>query len=144
MFGLELAKNYHTTTRLAWLLHDAHEAITGDVPTDVKGDDLRALQSELDDRIYGAFFPDYDRDDVLWWVKETDQRCLRAEALVLKGVEIGGTPRTDDVALLKSLLYRPLAGSYPKPGTLGVPPLAERQEEHPLVEAYIARMIELM
>jgi hypothetical protein len=34
------------------LLHDAHEAITGDVPRGWKTDDLRTYQHELDQRIY--------------------------------------------------------------------------------------------
>src|SRR5689334_18815131 len=52
----------------AWLLHDAHEALTGDVPTDIKGDDLRRTQEELDRRIYAAFMPTRDmrKDHVMY------------------------------------------------------------------------------
>lgn len=45
------ADRQDASLRLAALLHDAHEAITGDVPTTWKTDDLRARQDALDDRI---------------------------------------------------------------------------------------------
>jgi 5'-deoxynucleotidase YfbR-like HD superfamily hydrolase len=36
---------------LALLLHDAHEALTGDIPTSLKKDDMRDVQASLDERI---------------------------------------------------------------------------------------------
>jgi len=37
-----------------WGLHDAHEAMTSDVPTTFKTDELRAIQRTLDRRLYRA------------------------------------------------------------------------------------------
>jgi hypothetical protein len=36
------------------ILHDAHEAITGDIPQPWKTDDMRALQQNLDYRIWSS------------------------------------------------------------------------------------------
>ncbi len=136
--------------RLSWLLHDAHEAITGDIPTDFKGEALRLEQSALDDHIYQAFSP---LTEPAWWslsVKDLDKRCLLAEAYVV------GPPRSDDnlmafgwteydakqlgedAAVLGLGLSR---GKY-----LGIPPVAypHSPTEHPGVVEYLVRMMELM
>lgn len=151
MFGLYLIEadpfSYRYDKRW-WLLHDAHESMTGDVPTDLKGEELRSLQNSLDARIFGAFYPWHEgTEEHEARIKELDNRCLRAEARVLKnGANIGGAPREEDVALLQSKLANPLWGgpNEIRPPLLGVPPQMERQEDHPLVRQYVSRMIELM
>lgn len=71
--------------RLAMLLHDAHEAITSDVPTDVKPDELRETQKLIDVGIITQYFPPGPR---IWSgmhdrIKEYDRRALYAEARVV-------------------------------------------------------------
>lgn len=75
--------------RLACLLHDAHEAITGDVPSPLKVPQIKVLQGKLDDRIYRAHFP----WPVAYWdtplVHEVDYRALLAEAVTVGPPGIG-------------------------------------------------------
>ncbi len=64
-------------------LHDAHEAMTADVPTTFKTGDLRAIQRKLDARLYvalGLYSPTWAEKDV---VKELDEDMLLAEAYTL-------------------------------------------------------------
>lgn len=139
MFGLSLIEGsgfeYPYDVRW-WLLHDAHESMTGDVPTDLKTADLRAIQEDLDARIFGAFYPDFVKTSLSEArVKELDSRCLRAEARVLKNnANIGGPPEEGDVAVLQTFLGK----------TLGRPPFWKDQHLHPLVRQYVSRLIELM
>lgn len=72
--------------QLAVLMHDAHEAMTGDVPTPFKDDKLREIQRVLDRKISSlvclnqcdCLFTDHDA-----LIKMYDLRALRAEALVI-------------------------------------------------------------
>lgn len=70
---------------LALLLHDAHEAMTGDIPSDVKSNDMRAMQKGMDIAIIAEHFP---LGEDAWaelkpFVKEYDRRALHAEAWLL-------------------------------------------------------------
>lgn len=67
--------------RVALLLHDAHEALTGDVPTPLKTPDFKAMQDQLDERIYGAYLPDGYRYPKV--VKMVDRHAMLAEARAL-------------------------------------------------------------
>lgn len=75
--------------RLAVMLHDAHEALTGDVPSPMKkATDVDVLQGSLDHRIYDAYFPGGYRG--FWYgellrerVHYIDGRALCAEAVVV-------------------------------------------------------------
>lgn len=73
--------------RLAALLHDAHECVTGDVPTGFKPHDLRITQRLIDQRIFDTFFARYGGYAGFRQVKETvaalDARALAAEAQVV-------------------------------------------------------------
>lgn len=114
--------------RLATLLHDAHEAATGDVPTHFKTADLRALQDMLDARIMGKYLPAgfAQYEAYRETIRGYDHRALLAEAFVVgprrlqsfADVEhfFGDVPRTDDAAMLWHAL---------ECGDLGMPPLAE-------------------
>lgn len=83
--GEALAPAGRSSDRLALLclLHDAHEAITGDVPAFFKSKELSAWQEEIDERLFKAFG--------LWpisleeheFIKKVDNIALRAEANVL-------------------------------------------------------------
>lgn len=65
------------------LLHDAHEAMTGDIPTSFKTPDMKALQSRLDERIYLSLGLDLPNVDERAIIKEIDKRMLLAEARVV-------------------------------------------------------------
>lgn len=131
--------------RLAALLHDAHEAITADVPTTWKNGAFKLQQGCLDVRIMEAYFPGgigayHETQDV---VKRIDRRALVAEARVVgppvsadRILDAFGITETvlDDVELLHDLLL----------GSLGLAPhIQDPQAEHPAVKAFLRRYIEL-
>lgn len=71
------------TRELHFALHDAHEAMTSDVPTTFKTDDLRAIQRRLDSRLYvslGLYQPDWREEE---FVHLLDSEMLLAEAAVV-------------------------------------------------------------
>lgn len=107
--------------QLAVLLHDAHESLTGDVPTGFKTDDLRDLQKGfLDTLIAEAHFPGgYDaftRTDVREAIAEYDARALVAEAIEIGPPNfrkyspetfaqlMGREPKSSDVLRLRELV----------------------------------------
>jgi hypothetical protein len=67
------------------LLHDAHEALTGDISTHFKTDDMRRLQEQLDRRILAQWFPGgYSRYlSYREQVKHWDRVALLSEAAVV-------------------------------------------------------------
>lgn len=70
-------------TTLHALLHDAHEMMTGDIPTTFKTDDMKRLQKRLDVRIYqglGIMPPSIEQQAI---VKLADREALLAEARVV-------------------------------------------------------------
>lgn len=143
--------------RIALLLHDAHECITADVPTDVKTESFRDQQKVLDVVIHDAFFPRgrsnyvsqlYDSD-----VRRYDRRALCAEAQVVgppaemsRILEVFGIcdETESDVVYLQGMLGLP--PWYPNGGLpwVGLAPWALDQNEHPSVQEYIKRMTELL
>lgn len=138
--------------RLAVLLHDAHEAITGDVPTTFKGVELKHEQERLDIEIGIAFYPArsgsplFSSPDVKEWVRRIDRRALAAEARVV-GPPVaperilhafGVTDDTsDDIDLLEAKLRY-------NADWFGVPPQVDSQNTHPGVQEYLRRVLELM
>lgn len=109
LFAAELAARDGESDRtvLAVLLHDAHEALTGDIPTSLKTEQQRAVQRALDIRIATAYFPGgpaaFARQNDQ--IKKYDQRALCAEA-----VEIGPPP----LKLLSSKEFRSHFGALPR------------------------------
>jgi hypothetical protein len=104
--------------RLALLLHDAHEGLTGDIPSDMKSDEMRTMQKAIDKGIIDCYFPPGER---IWngmhdRIKEYDRRALNAEAFVVgppRLSDLDGTalralgfdePRDEDVKLVRALL----------------------------------------
>src|SRR6266699_2800998 len=76
-------KGWSQAIRLHFGLHDAHEAMTADVPTTFKPVELKAIQAKLDLRLYdelGLTMPAWLERDV---VKELDGDMLLAEAKVV-------------------------------------------------------------
>lgn len=64
-------------------LHDAHEAMTGDIPVPFKTPDMKRLQHTLDERIYaslGLSLPTLAEQNV---VKVIDEEALLAEARIV-------------------------------------------------------------
>jgi hypothetical protein len=136
----------HRFPRLALLLHDAHEAITADVPTDAKTTGLKLLQADLDVAIMDAFFPDgltgYNR-----W-RDTVKRIDRV-ALVAEGIVLGPPVEEDRLVAVDPIFDRNLTGverammlleQLLEDGTVGHTPWVDSQEAHPAVEDYLARM----
>lgn len=146
LFCDELVKSQESTRelRLAVLLHDAHEALTGDVPTPFKTPDFRAVQDDLDRRICGAFFPGgYDRYAKLGTlVKNVDLRALRAEARQFLNDENGvvpqvfGDPDPGDVTRLGYYRSTYRRESYR--------PLEKFGRDTPLVDEYLERLLYLL
>ena len=69
--------------RLHALLHDAHEAVTGDIPTPWKREGNREDQDRLDARIYAKLDVPFPSAAFRQIVKECDRRALIVEADVL-------------------------------------------------------------
>lgn len=62
------------------LVHDAHGSVTGDIPSTFKVPEMRALQEQLDQRIYvelGISAPDAK---MIAFIKRCDREALLAEA----------------------------------------------------------------
>lgn len=94
--------------RLLALLHDAHEALTGDVPSPLKVPQLKELQKQLDARIFAEYLPEGLYDNAA--VHDIDYRALLAEAVTVgppglgmhNVVELfGSTPRPTDIAVVE-------------------------------------------
>lgn len=82
---IDLGLHMDFTTRLLplhILLHDAHEALTGDIPTTFKTDDMKALQRRLDARIYTALGLPSPTPSEKDCIKLIDRIMLLAEAKV--------------------------------------------------------------
>lgn len=96
---------------LAMLLHDAHEALTGDIPSPMKSPEMKSLQWLLDIRIMDAYFPGgFDAYDVMHnLVKAVDHDALLVEALTVGPITLqtdkdvlehfGAVPRTQSLAI---------------------------------------------
>lgn len=107
--------------RLVALFHDAHEAVTGDIPTPWKTDEVKAQQMLLDTRIFrnvlGCDTPPHLMPAVVRSLMlDVDRRALLAEAEVVgpPGFDPlfpGATRNAEDVEIVK--LVRLL---YPTPG----------------------------
>lgn len=80
---LALRTGLTSRTALLGLIHDGHEAVTGDIPRTWKTDEMRAIQKELDVRILAELgiepFTDQEKDEV----KLLDNIALVAEASVI-------------------------------------------------------------
>ena len=108
-------------TRLACLLHDAHE-FTGDIPTHFKTGEQRELQAKLDKRIAAEF--GVRHDDLLdKRVAKYDHRALLAEAEVVGPPMLvdaqavhehfGAVATASDVELLRRAFAERVVGSSP-------------------------------
>ncbi len=98
---------------MACLLHDAHEALTGDTPSPLKVPQLKVLQKQLDVRIMDAHFPSGHAAFLAYQglVAAIDYRALLAEAVIVgppglgmhNVVELFGTdPREDDIGTVRA------------------------------------------
>lgn len=63
------------------LLHDAHEAVTGDIPQPWKTDDMKNLQGELDVRLYHSLHLSLPSLVIDRRVKQIDNQMVYDEAL---------------------------------------------------------------
>jgi len=68
------------TLRLYVGLHDAHEALTGDIPAGLKTDDMKGFQDRLDRRIYHALGVPLPDESYRTMIKTIDTEMLLAEA----------------------------------------------------------------
>lgn len=78
------------TAALYALLHDAHEAVTGDVPTPWKPKALKVAQAELDRRIYARFKLEPPTDSTAEQIRVADRQALVAEAFIVGPENLGG------------------------------------------------------
>ena len=97
------------------LLHDAHEAMTGDIPTTFKTRDLKRSQRRLDARIYSAFNVPLPTMVQAKQIKEIDSRALLAEAAMVTPtatykricLERGSEAREQDTFVVERLMTHP-------------------------------------
>lgn len=77
--------NQDPAIRLAILLHDAHEAVTSDIPSPLKTGQQKVLQEDLDKRIFNRYyhifggFNDFVASEAQKAIKDLDYRTLVAE-----------------------------------------------------------------
>lgn len=143
------ARGEETALQLALLMHDAHEAFTGDVPTPFKTFDLRRQQKEIDSTLMDAYFPGgYAAYRTLGpLVKEYDRGALHAEASVVGPPVLSGLksvalfnehfwhqPRAEAVVFLTHWLDA--NGRLLDPGGLGL-------ELHPAAVVFLQRYASL-
>lgn len=128
----------------AVLMHDAHEGITTDIPSDFKTDEIRAQQAFLDIGIFERY--NVPESEI---VHAVDRRALLAEALVIgppapksKIERLFGVADVNDVDYLRSLVERSPSGGYTRP--YGLVPYENHQELHPQVKAFIARVLDML
>jgi len=62
------------------LLHDAHESVTGDIPSTWKTDDTKRMQQALDVRIFASLGIDPPSEEIRALVYRSDRAALLAEA----------------------------------------------------------------
>lgn len=73
-------KQMDTYTQLYALLHDAHEAITGDIPHPWKTRDMKIYQAEIDRRLFDSLSIPLPYDAIYDQVKKIDRLALSVEA----------------------------------------------------------------
>lgn len=132
--------------RLAALLHDAHEAVTGDIPTAFKTEDMRGFQKKLDLRIMDEYFNAFTYASMKDVVARLDRRALLAEGMAVgpfayRGEEgmrlhFGEAPDPADVTRLERLLEIEALGpqEYPWQGIAS---------GHPNVQSFLRKYVEL-
>lgn len=120
-FVHDMAATEAPEVQLAVLLHDAHESLTGDVPTGFKSEELRDLQKGfLDSLIAEAHYPGgYDaftEEGLRAKIAEYDARALVAEAIEVGPPNfrrydpdtfeelMGRPPKSGDVLRLRELV----------------------------------------
>lgn len=97
--------------RLAHLMHDAHEAITGDVPTTWKPGALKDFQIELDERIqerFGLWFSPFRAH-----IKAHDATALRAEGFLVGPPGFADLEGAPSAAGIEAVEY--VRARYPSP-----------------------------
>ncbi len=72
-----------TRQEMYGLVHDMHESVTGDTPSTWKPAALRAMQDDLDERLYPALGITPPDSVMITFVKRCDREALLAEAKLL-------------------------------------------------------------
>lgn len=91
------------------LLHDAHEAVIGDIPTPFKTDSMRDMQSTLDTRIYrslGLPLPTPQEREI---IKLADHEAFLAEAKIVgprETIELSHEPCPYSLGQIGLLLFK--------------------------------------
>ena len=146
---LAAGEEHSRVISIALLLHDAHECLTGDVPTPLKPRELTSIQQGLDIGIMEAFMPGGRRGyhDLHDLVKSYDRRAVSAEAWHLFGPSLEGhlaafhiTDETMEQVMADNAELARLLGR----GILGEPPGVFNPDQHPTVQAFLNRILELL
>ncbi len=124
--GLQFAKAHNFSTPrtlyllIDLLLHDAHEAITSDVPSTWKPSVMQDLQRDLDHRIYNSLGLRQSNLDA-HVVKQIDALSLRAEAHTICPDHFKAAPHfAGDLTLEDRMVVSRIAEKYATPGdTIG-------------------------
>lgn len=123
--GLQHAEQHRLDTKntlellIHLLLHDAHKAVTSDIPKPWKSEDMHVYQAMLDERIYDSLNLNLPSDSMIKIIEHIDQAALVAESYIVYPSLF--SELIDDLTLEGKMIVLKIANTYNGPNyTIGI------------------------